>query len=471
MTGVAGRFANFRLVDSGAQAVLAVLCLYGLFSFPGVAGRWGFSLVGIVILLLWLGAAALALPLLRAMPSRRRLALLAILAIALRMAFALLSVHRGSNGDPNAYLLLAKGLLIRDEYGIYEPYFGGYWRALFPPFYSFLLAGWGAIAGFSTASVLFLGTVIDLGAASLMIQLGRRFGNEGAGRGAAWLYLIWPSVLFSAPLAQKEGLCAFLILALALAWMNRDHRVWRDAVKIGVPAALLALTQPGQAPLAALFGLFLIGQAGFFTILAAGLRAACIALLVMLPWWVRNWLIFGVFMPLTSAGGASLWIGNNPEATGNWMPPPEHLRGLPEMVYSKRIGAIAVEWIKANPGAFIRLTITKFLRACGVASFGITRLVAMQPPLPAAFAAALLPMSYLTHVALLVTSAIAVRIRRMPGTPTLLLLIAACGVQLMLFGVWFEFGERHREFVTPFLLLLFCGMIAPRLESGEPTPS
>ncbi len=466
MTRAPGRFAGI-----GVQAVLAVLCLYGLASLPGLLGQWGLSFAAIGILLLWVAVAGLGLPLLRAGPSRRRFAMLAGVAIALRLAFALLSVHRGSSGDPNAYLLLAKGLLIRDEYGIYEPFFGGYWRPLFPPFYSFLLAGWGAIAGFSTLSVLFLGTAIDLGAASLILRLGRRLGNEGAGRAAAWLYLVWPSVLFSAPLAQKEGLCAFLILALALAWLNRDQRGWRDAIKIGVPAALLALTQPGLAPLAALFGLCLIGRAGALSTMAAGLRALCVALLVMLPWWIRNWLIFGVFVPLTSAGGASLWIGNNPDATGNWMPPPEHLRGLPEIVYGKRIGAIAMEWIKANPGAFVRLTITKFLRACGVASFGITRLVAMQPPLPAAFAAALLPLSHLTHVVLLGASAVAVRVRRMPGTGTLLLLIAACGVQLLLFGVWFEFGERHREFVTPFLLLLACGMIAPRLESGESTPS
>lgn len=460
-----------RSVRLGVQAILAILCLYGLFSAPGVIERWGFTIAGVGIFLLWLGAAGLGLPLLRGETSRRRLLLLAVVAVGLRLVFAQLSVHRGSNGDSNAYLLLAKGLLVSDEYGIHDHFFGGYWRALFPPFYSFLLAGWGAIAGFSAASVLFLGTVIDLGAASMIMRLGRRLDNPGAGRAAAWLYLIWPSVLFSAPLAQKEGLCAFLILALASAWLNRDGRCWRDAVKIGVPAALLALTQPGQAPLAALFGLCLAGQAGFRSTLFAGVRAAAVAVLVMLPWWIRNWLLFGMFMPLTSAGGASLWIGNNPDATGNWLPPPEHLRGLPEVIYSKRISAIAVEWIKANPAAFVRLTVTKFVRACGVGSFGVTRLVAMQPPLPAATAAALIPLSHLAHITLLGAAAVAAQLRRTSGIATLLLLIAACLVQLMLFGVWFEFGERHREFVTPFLLLLVCGILEARLERAEPTPS
>ncbi|MFX8301134.1 hypothetical protein ABTL22_19390, partial [Acinetobacter baumannii] len=91
------------------------------------------------------------------------------------------------------------------------PYFGSAWRALFPPLYPLLLAGWGALAGFTTPSVLALGPLIDGTAAWLIVVLGRRLGRAVAGRRAAWLYLMWPSVLFSAPLAQKEGLCGLLI--------------------------------------------------------------------------------------------------------------------------------------------------------------------------------------------------------------------------------------------------------------------
>ena len=46
-------------------------------------------------------------------------------------------------------------------------------------------------------------------------------------------------------------------------------------------------------------------------------------------------------------------------------------------------------------------------------------------------------------------------------SPGDVLVIAACGLQLLLFGVWFEFGERHRKFVTPFLLLALCWSLTP----------
>jgi hypothetical protein len=39
-------------------------------------------------------------------------------------------------------------------------------------------------------------------------------------------------------------------------------------------------------------------------------------------------------------------------------------------------------------------------------------------------------------------------------------LLGACVVQVMLFGIWFEFSERHRLFMTPFILLVACELLA-----------
>lgn len=453
-----------RAISGVVQAVLGVLLLYGLTAFPDLAARWGVSWGSVAAVIGWIALAALGFTLLRDMPRRRTFALLAVVLMGVRVAFALLAVWRTSTGDPNSYLNLAKGLLAGQGLVIYEPFFGSAWRALFPPLYPLLLAGWGALFGFSTPAVLALGTLTDGVAAWAIVLLGTRLGSAVAGRRAAWLYLVWPSVLFSAPLAQKESLCAVLVLALALAWVQRRPG-WRGALALGVPAGLLALTQPGEAPLAALFGLVLVRRIGLWPMLATGLRGAVVAAIVLLPWWIRNWMLFHAFVPLTTASGASLWIGNNPDATGNWQQPPTALKGVPEMEYGARIRAIAAEWIRTHPAGFVRLTATKFVRACGVADFGVTRLVAMGPPFPRMLAAALWPLAHGSHLLLL--GGAAGRMGRIPAT--LVLLIAACGLQLLLFGVWFEFGERHREFVTPFLLLALCWTFQP-VEKATPTP-
>lgn len=438
------------------QAALGLLLLYGLTAFPDSVQRWGVSAGGIAVVAGWIALAATGFHILRERPGIVPFAVLAVLLGVVRIGFALLAAGRTSTGDPNAYLNLAKGLLGGNGLVFYDPFLGSAWRALFPPLYPVLLAGWGAVAGFSTPSVLALGTLTDGATAWLIARLGARLGSPRAGRRAAWVYLVWPSVLFSAPLAQKESLCALLVLALALAWIDRRPG-WRGALALGLPAGLLALTQPGEAPLAALFGLVMIGRIGAWPVLLAGLRGAVVAALVLLPWWIRNALVLHAFVPLTTASSVSLWIGNNPTSTGNWQPPPPELKGIPELAYGKRIAALAVEWIRTHPFGFVRLTLTKFVRACGVAEFGIGRLVAMSPPLPRALAAALWPLGQSAHVALL--GGAAWRASRVPFP--LVLLIAACGLQLMLFGVWFEFGERHRELVTPFLLLALCWTLQP----------
>ncbi len=456
-----------RWTGWSVQTVLAVLLLYGLAAIPDLTARWGISFASVGAIAGWIALAATGFHMLRERPGVAPLAALAAALAVMRSAFALLAVGRTSTGDPNAYLNLAKGLLAGHGLLIHDQFTDTAWHALFPPLYPLLLAGWGAVFGFDTPSVLALGTLTDGIAAVLLFVLGKRLGNALAGRRAAWLYLIWPSVLFSAPLAQKESLCALLILALALAWIDRRDS-WRGALALGLPAGLLALTQPGQAPLAALFGLVLAGRIGLWPLLRTGVRGGIVALFVVLPWWVRNALVLHAFVPLTTASGPSLWIGNNPEATGNWEPPPPELKRLPELVYAARIKALALAWITTHPFDFVRLTLTKFVRACGIAEFGVTRLVAMGPRFPRPLAAALWPLSLSAHLALLGGAAAKLGGRR---PFTLVLLIAACGLQLLLFGVWFEFGERHREFVTPFLLLALCWSFAPAaVEKAASTP-
>lgn len=456
-----------RWIGWSVQAVLGLLLLYGLTAIPDLTARWGFGFAAIGAIAGWIALAATGFHMLRERPGAAPIVALAVALIVMRSAFALLAVGRTSTGDPNAYLNLAKGLLAGHGLLIHDPFTDTIWHALFPPLYPLVLAGWGAIFGFGTASVLTLGTLTDAAAAALLFALGKRLGSAVAGRRAAWLYLVWPSVLFSAPLAQKESLCALLILALALAWIDR-RTGWRGALRLGLPAGLLALTQPGQAPLAGLFGIVLVGRIGLWPMLLAGLRGGIVALVVLLPWWVRNALVLHAFVPLTTASGPSLWVGNNPDATGNWVPPPPDLKRLPELVYARRIKAIAVDWIATHPLDFVRLTLTKFVRACGISQFGVTRLVAMGPPFPRVLAAAVWPLSLLSHLAALGGAAVMLG-RRVPFT--LVLLIAACGLQLLLFGVWFEFGERHREFVTPFLLLALCWSFAPAaVEKAPATP-
>ncbi|WP_375380523.1 glycosyltransferase [uncultured Sphingomonas sp.] len=432
------------------SALFAGLALYACWSAPGLAERWGIAPAGLVLLAVWVAAAAWAAATAVRDPGRVGWAGFAIVAIAFRLASLTLVAGRESPGDPHWYLELARHLLSGQGLFLDDPAMGTRVYAEFPPAYPVLLAGWSAIAGLSPVAVLTLSTLLDALAAAMIASLGRRIGAARAGRAAAALYLIWPSVLFNAPLAQKESLELVAVLALAHGWVGAEWVDWRAALRIGLPAGLLALTQPGMAAMAALFGLAMAPRLGWRRFAGLAAVGALVAAAVMMPWWVRNWRLFHAFVPLTSVGGLSLWVGENPGATGNWMPYPAALVGLPELACSRAAGRLAIDWMIHHPAGVAHLTVAKFLRAAGVGQFAITRLAAMRPGLAPGLTATLLPLAHGSQFVLLAAGAVSLLVRRRPTLTALILTIVA---QLLVFGLPFEFSERHREVLTPFLLL------------------
>jgi hypothetical protein len=103
-------------------------------------------------------------------------------------------------------------------------------------------------------------------------------------------------------------------------------------------------------------------------ILAGGLT-----LLVITPWTIRNHNVHGRLVPIKDSFPKELWYGNNPDATGT-----PFLRGgatpidLPEIwheMYGKAseiqmmdaIAEKAWEYVRSDPAAFVRRTLTKIL--------------------------------------------------------------------------------------------------------------
>lgn len=441
--------------------LLGGLALYGCWSTPGLVERWGLSFAGVAVLAGWMIVAGWCVA---GAPSRRACIWFAVVAAAMRLVGLALVAGRESPGDPHWYLVLAQHLLAGDGLYLDDPAMGARAWAEFPPAYPLLLAAWGSLAGLSALSVLVLSTLLDLGSALAIARLGRRLGEERAGWAAAALYLIWPSVLLDAPLAQKESLEMLAVLALAHGWLGAGERgLWRSALAIGGSAGLLALTQPGAAALAGLFGLVSIPRLGFGRMLRVGVAAAVVTVLVMAPWWVRNWHVLGAFVPLTSVGGLSLWIGENPQATGNWMPYPTAATHVPELESARVAGRLAIEWMTQHPWEVARSNAAKFVRAMGIGQFPLVRLAAMRPAPGPAVTAVLLTLVQGAHLLMLAAGAASLWRRASPLLPLLLGVM----LQLALVGVWFEFGERHRELLTPFLLLAVTTACARRLTFAD----
>ncbi len=99
-------------------------------------------------------------------------------------------------------------------------------------------------------------------------------------------------------------------------------------------------------------------------------------IVMMLPWWVRNYRVTGHFVPTTLQAGASHYDGWNPQATGA-----SDMRFVPEFAEAqrksdadrgagdgfeyrldRRFRQAAWNWACANPGRVVQLAAVKFMR-------------------------------------------------------------------------------------------------------------
>jgi hypothetical protein len=83
------------------------------------------------------------------------------------------------------------------------------------------------------------------------------------------------------------------------------------------------------------------------------------------PWSIRNTKLFGHFVGLSTNGGISLWVGNNPNATGYYMDPyykgmmPPSMEQWDEYERNKVFTQAAVRYIVENPASFVARSLKK----------------------------------------------------------------------------------------------------------------
>jgi hypothetical protein len=135
----------------------------------------------------------------------------------------------------------------------------------------------------------------------------------------AALVAIWPSQVYSATHVQAISLITLGIVAM-IYFFQRSISTGKLGPWMGyaIVGCLSALTEPVLLPILAASGLFIFAfkSLSFETRLrnAAVLLAA--AVVIILPWTVRNREVHGEWIPVKSTFWVNVWKGNNPNATG-----------------------------------------------------------------------------------------------------------------------------------------------------------
>ncbi len=253
-------------------------------------------------------------------------------------------------------LLSGKGLVLQEGRYSFRP-------CLFPLF----LAGVYSLFGHSYLAAKIILAVISSFTCLLIYWLGKESFGKSTGLIAMGISVIYPKfVYYSAHLCTETLYMFFLVLSFLFLIKYRRHLFLFNIVLAGIFFALASLT---RSILFAFFPLVLIwlvvGMKDKKKAFMHFLIFAFTILLAMSPWIGRNYRLHHAFVPTTTEGGYSFWIGSNPLATGGghcYSSDSTAFDKLSEVDRDKLYYKMGFDFIKKNPSRFIQLSFNKFLR-------------------------------------------------------------------------------------------------------------
>ena len=278
--------------------------------------------------------------------------------LLLRIAWAAI-VPLEPISDSAAYFSFASTIASGGGYGWEPNEPTAYWAvgpsAIYAAFFMVFGAGKFAVV---LANLLFA----VLGSACAVVLAERWFGRRAAWA-AGVLFALWPTmIMFTTTLNSEQMFVSLLLASLVITDPCREGS-WKRAAFVGPVVAAMALVRPtGLLIPAVIAGTRVLRGRGRVRPIGQGLLATAVMLACIAPWTVRNYRVFDEFVLISTNGGPNFWMGNNPETTGHYMPLPEDVSALPETERADILKSRALDYIRAEPVAFVSRSATKMLQ-------------------------------------------------------------------------------------------------------------
>ncbi|MBL7114896.1 MAG: glycosyltransferase family 39 protein [Kiritimatiellae bacterium] len=237
----------------------------------------------------------------------------AVITLAVHLAF----VFETKNNDSFRFPLIDAATYHRQAAGAAAGHPlapGPFWQ---PPLYPFALSLVYRAAGQGMLTVRILQALLSALTSILTYLAARHILSRPLAILASSLVGIYgPFLFFSSQLLPTGAAATFNIGAMAtcLSWLKKPH--WGKALGAGILIGLGALTVPNilfvlPAVLILVFVMHRQTQTS-----GTGRTIACLLMgtaITILPVTVRNWLVSGQCVPISTNGGINLYIGNNPD--------------------------------------------------------------------------------------------------------------------------------------------------------------
>lgn len=272
-----------------------------------------------------------------------------LLALILRLTWSFfIPVHPVS--DSVMYDVFAQSISQGNGYAYPDGQLTAYWpvgtSAIYAALYSIFGHTYTAIVGFNI--------IIGLLTTGLIMLLGEHWLNKRSAFYAGVLYALWPSqIQFSTVLASELIFNCFILFGLFF-W---SKFVSKNYITLILSATFFAFACYVR-PIALLIPpiQIAINLLKNRSILKATKSTICIGIvmtIIIAPWSLRNYHAFYDFILISTNGSPVLWMGNNPDSTGEYMPLPE-LTFKSEVDRSNYFKQKAIEHIKDEPALFLK---------------------------------------------------------------------------------------------------------------------
>lgn len=339
-----------------------------------------------------------------------------------------------------------------------------------PPLYPYLVRAALAVTGSETAAVYLvqaLHVVLGVASVAICMRLMRRIAGEPAALVAGVLLAVYPPILGHLTQVQTQTVEIFLMLACldrldeVLRSTSRRAAI-RTAIWGGIWGGLLIEVRPTfLVLLPILAAVVYLASRERAAVRGALIALAVAALVVVLPWTVRNAVVHRAFVPVSTNGGFAFMMGNNEDSNGGVgdinrffrdLPADQQqqMRSLSEPERNRRLWKIGFDFWRDQPAQAIRLT---FVRMGYFLWFRPYLLKAQYPTLFA--------YGYMGSYALLCLFFV-LGLKPAAGNVRNWALPATIVVGIFLLTVPFAISVRYRAIIEP-LMILFAAVPVARI--------
>jgi 4-amino-4-deoxy-L-arabinose transferase-like glycosyltransferase len=320
----------------------------------------------------------------QAISERRLVAWMVLIGFVLRVGFVLVAhTYRFSSAEGSfgfGYEMGRVAASLAEGHGFGNPFKSPTGpTAIVPPLYPFLIAAVFKVTGIYTAAsaivLLTINSLFSALTAAPVFYLAKRTFDARIARWSAWTWTLLPYAMYWAvKWIWETSIAAFLLaLLLVLTWRLAETKRTGDWIAWGALWGLAALVNPSELALLPFLGLWVVFRRwrDDRKVIWRAAMSSVVFFAVIAPWLMRNYEVFHRPIFLRSNFGLELRLGNGPGAEGFSMGFVLHptynsvelakYQQMGEIAYVEHQKQEAIDWIKANPGEFVKVSIKRFV--------------------------------------------------------------------------------------------------------------